>query len=110
MRGNELPKSPHQTALNGRPRAGEVEGGVWIRTKEMCQCFHYGRPKMDGPELLKGKKGARGKFEVGIVSMLQTALNGRPGAMQFLREVCRLGGGRGEGCPLQTAQMDGLER
>ena len=44
-----------------------------------------------------------GKFEVGIVSMLQTALNGRPGATQFLREVCRLGGGRGEGCPLQTA-------
>ena len=51
-----------------------------------------------------------GKFEVGIVSMLQTALNGRPGAMQFLREVCRVGGGRGEGCPLQTAQVDGLER
>lgn len=33
-----------------------------------------------------------GEFEVGIVSQLQPALNGRPGAMQFLREVCREGG------------------
>ena len=48
---------------------------------------------MDGPERFKVND--RGKFEIGIVSLLQTALNGRPGAMQFLRELYSEGWGKG---------------
>ena len=39
----------------------------------------------------------------GVVSLLQTALNGRPGAILCQRELRIEVGGRDEGCPLQTA-------